>query len=220
MSRWSYCLLLSVLLHLLCAWQFLSYSRMRSLTLVDASTFPLGIAPISLYLKEDNGQGRQSVDPAVTTFQKQVTPSSQPDRKLAQHRVAIGEPRGVDELHASTRQRTYYFAPEQLQSHPTPLSDFDFDVSCVSSNKVKFKVWISEHGVVDNVQIVHDKVAFVDQDCLDRIAQSIANVRFTPGQRNAAPVASLWYIEVWRDALAPDMARPPRITSAETVPAG
>lgn len=87
-----------------------------------------------------------------------------------------------------------YFLPEELGSHPQPVSQIVLDDACLNAGTTTLKLSINATGRVDRIDVV--KSAAGDQ-CVERAKQAFGDATFTPGMREGVPVKSLWFVEIW-----------------------
>lgn len=87
-----------------------------------------------------------------------------------------------------------YFLPEELSSHPQPVSEIVLDEECLKAGTTTLKLSISETGRVDRIDVVSSAAG---DKCVERAKQAFGDATFSPGMREGVPVKSLWFVEIW-----------------------
>lgn len=149
----------------------------------------LGATVISMSLiltsakRRDLGIFRKESSPTKTEAKKKWTQFDMVAESIAQQRVPISLP-----------PFDPYFLPEELHTHPQPVEEIVLDDECLRSGTTTLKLWVSETGHVDRIDIVSSAA---DENCVERAKLAFSKASFAPGIRDGAPVKSLWFVEIW-----------------------
>lgn len=174
---------MTVAMHLIALWALASVGEKR---LHDTH---VGVTVISMSLisnsakKHNLGIFRNKAIPTKTEAHKKESQSDMLAESIAQRREYVWLP-----------PFDPYFLPEELHTHPQPVAEIVLDDECLQSGTTTLKLWISETGHVDRIDIVSSAA---DENCVERTKLAFGRAIFSPGMRDGAPVKSLWFVEIW-----------------------
>jgi len=107
----------------------------------------------------------------------------------------------------SALPKPYYYRPSELTERPAPLERIEpqFPPGAPDTGRLKMRVYINEHGLVDAVDIIDAEPAGVFEEAA---AQAFGAARFRPGHKDSNPVKSQISLEVRFGEPLPPARRP------------
>lgn len=173
----------TVVVHLAALWALASVGAKR-LHDTRAGVTVISMSLISTSAKKHNlGIFRNEASATMTEPQKNGAQSDMLAESIARRRESVSLP-----------PFDPYFAPEELHTHPQPVAEIILDDECLQAGTTILKLWISETGHVDRIDIVSGAGG---KNCVERAKLALSHASFAPGMRDGAPVKSLWFVEIW-----------------------